>query len=106
MDRITVTLVVALAVLILPAGSALADGGEPLLAPVEEEPAPLLYPVVNPTGTCQRCDRDLREQPPGSGNLVWVWACFDVPGSPTYNSSRQCTARSTGCTQSDWCLFA
>ena len=88
-------------------GSALADGGESPLLSLEEESAPLLEPVVNPTGDgCQRCVREEQEIPPGSGSFIWRWTCLTVTPSPLFNSSRQCTATTTGCQQSSWCTIA
>ncbi len=60
----------------------------------------------DPSGSpCQRCVKELIGIDP-SGEAIYQYSCIEVTPSPLFNSSHECTAKSNGCTQSDWCLIA
>lgn len=52
---------------------------------------------------CKRCTSHLISLD-SEGNGVYEYECTAVSPSPLFNSSRNCTAHSSGCSQSDWCL--
>lgn len=59
-----------------------------------------------PPGTqCYRCTKNLLGMD-SNGNFVYQYKCEPADPSPWYNTSQDCTAGSSGCIQSNWCVVA
>lgn len=83
-------------------GAFMATGAE---AQLQQDPTHGCEDPSCSSGECFRCYPE-PARIDSQGNVIWRYKCVAVEPSPLFNSSKECTAGSSGCAQRNWCVLA